>query len=154
MSGCVVIGIGNTIESDDGAGVQVIRHLQGRVPDGVELVEGSVYCADLFVFLEGRGRAIFIDAIDAGEEPGAVFRFTPEQVRDRKPGVSLSVHDFGLYELISSARLLGQCPEEITIFAIQVKDTDIGEELSPEVAAAVEKVSGLVLEELRADEAP
>jgi len=75
MSDSVIIGIGNLIRSDDGIGVHVARRLQGMVPDDVEVVEGSVYCADLFGFLEGRSKAIFIDGIDAGEEPGAVFRF-------------------------------------------------------------------------------
>lgn len=153
MSDCVVIGIGNTIRSDDGAGVEVVRRLRGKVPDGMELVEGSVYCADLFGFLDGRRRAIFIDGIDAGDEPGTVFRFTPEQARDRKEGHSLSVHDFGLYDLISSSRLLGRCPGDITIFAIQVGSTEVGEQLTPEVSSAVDRVCAMVLEELGSNEA-
>lgn len=145
MADCVIIGIGNPIKSDDGVGVRAVRELRGKVPDGVELVEGSVYCADLLPFLEGCGRAIFIDGIDAGAEPGAVFRFTPDEVR-QKQAVPLSMHDFGLYELIASARLLGQCPGEITIVAVQVKDTETGEELSEEVAGALPAVCGLVLD--------
>lgn len=148
MAETVIIGIGNTIKSDDGVGVEVVRMLDGRVGEDVELVEGSIYCADLFGFLEGVRRAIFVDGIDAGEEPGAVFRFTPDEI---KAGTSnpLSIHDFGLYELINTARLMGQCPDDITIFAVQVEDTAFGDTLTEKVMAAVPTVCDLVLEEIR-----
>jgi len=147
LSDVIIMGIGNLIKSDDGAGLHAVRALEGRVPEGVELVEGSVYCADLFGFLDGRSKAIFIDAIDAGEEPGAIFRFTPQQVK-QKAALSVSVHDFGLYELIQTSRLMGECPEDITIFAIQVEHVEFGDQLTEKVAAAVPKVCELVLEEL------
>jgi len=147
MSDTVVIGIGNLIKSDDGVGVHAIRQLEGRVPRDVQLVEGSIYCADLFCFLDGKSKAIFIDAIHAEEEPGAIFRFSPDEVK-QKTSVPLSIHDFGLYELIQTSRLMGQCPEEITIFAVQVDHTEFGDKLTEAVAAAVPRVCELVLEEL------
>ncbi|MHB8894751.1 MAG: hydrogenase maturation protease [Candidatus Geothermincolia bacterium] len=147
MSDTVIIGIGNLIKSDDGVGVHAVRQLEGRVPDGVRLVEGSVYCADLFCFLEGAGKAIFIDAIHAEDAPGAIFRFSPDDVK-QKASVPLSIHDFGLYELIQTARLMGQCPDDITIFAVQVEHTEFGLELTGAVAAAVPRVCELVLTEL------
>jgi len=128
--------------------VEVVRYLEGRLRGDVELVEGSVYCADLFSFLEGRSKVIFIDAIDAGEEPGAIFRFSPEEVRQRKTGVSLSIHDFGPYELIAAARLMKQCPQDVVFIAVQVKNVEFGEELSEEVRAAIPRVHRLVEEEL------
>ncbi len=148
MHDIAIIGIGNPIKSDDGVGVMAVRYLEGRVPERVELVEGSVYCADLFHIIEGCRKVIFIDGIDAGEEPGAVFRFTPEEVRPETAGVSISLHDFGIYELITAARLMDQCPDEITIFAVQVKSLEFGEELSPEVEEAVPTVCRLILDEL------
>lgn len=154
MSGCVIIGIGNPIKSDDGVGVEAVRYLEGRLPGDVELVEGSVYCADLFGFLEGRSKAIFIDAIDTGEEPGAIFRFSPDQVRHRKSGIPMSVHDFGPYELIATARLMGQCPEDIIFITVQVKSVELGEELSEEVRAAIPRIHELVLEELGKNNEP
>ncbi|MBC7230430.1 MAG: carbamoyltransferase HypF [Actinobacteria bacterium] len=147
-AGCVVVGIGNPLHGDDGVGVRALEYLRGSLPDGVELVEGMIYGPDLLPFLEGRGKAIFIDAIDAGEEPGAVFRFSPREVRQEHGAPSLSLHDFGLYELIAAAELLGQCPEEVTVIAVQVKSLEVGTELSPEVEAALPHVRRLVLEEL------
>jgi hydrogenase maturation protease len=154
MSDSVIIGIGNLIRSDDGIGIHVARRLQGMVPDDVEVVEGSVYCADLFGFLEGRRKAIFIDGIDAAEEPGAVFRFSPDKVMQARPAHPISLHDFGVYELIRTATLLDQCPEEVAIFAVQVKNVEFGETLTPEVEAAIDEVCRLVLEELGASSEP
>jgi hydrogenase maturation protease len=134
MSDIVVIGIGNLIKSDDGVGVHVVRRLEGQVEETVELVEGSIYCADLFNFIEGKRKAIFIDAIDAGDEPGAIFRFSPEEVK-QKTSRPLSVHDFGRYE-------------EITILAVQVENTEFGDELTERVAAAVPRVCELVMDEI------
>jgi len=147
MQDIVVIGIGNTIKSDDGAGVRALEMLEPLVGDDVELVEGSVYCADMLPVLEGRRKAVFIDGIESGEEPGSIFRFTPDEVKEEKK-ISLSIHDFGVYELIMAARLLEQCPEELVMFCVQVKDTSIGQELSPEVAAALPRLCELVLEEV------
>lgn len=147
MADTVVIGIGNTIKSDDGVGVHVLRRLQGMVGDDVDLVEGSVYCADLFGALEGKKKAVFVDALEAEEEPGSIFRFSPGEVR-QKASVPLSIHDFGLYELIRTADLMGQCPEDVVIFAVQVEHTEFGEELTEAVSAAVDRVCELVLDEL------
>lgn len=148
MSDLLVIGIGNPIMSDDGIGVQAVRYLEGRLPDNVELMEGSVYCADLLPFLENRRKVVFIDGIDAGSEPGTLFRFSPDEVRKQKGEEPVSLHDFGIYELITAAKLLDQCPEDMTLIAVQVKNVEIGEELSQEVREAIPRIHRLLLDEL------
>lgn len=134
--------------SDDGIGVHAVRYLEGRLPDYVELIEGSVYCADLLPFLENRRKVVFIDGIDAGAEPGTLFRFSPDEVRNKKGKEPVSLHDFGVYELITAAKLLDQCPEDIMILAVQVKNVEIGEELSQEVREAIPRIHRLLLDEL------
>jgi hydrogenase maturation protease len=148
MPGCVVIGIGNLLQSDDGVGVHAVRYLEGKLPPGAILVEGGVYGMDLLPFLEGRDKAIFIDAIDAGDDPGAVFRFSPREVRKSQEAPSMSLHDFGVYELIAAAQLLDQCPEDIIVIAVQVKSMEVGMELSQEVRGSLAHVLRLVLEEI------
>jgi hydrogenase maturation protease len=147
MAGCVVIGIGNLLQGDDGVGVHAVRYLEGKLPQGVTLVEGGVYGLDLLPYLEGHGKAVFIDAIEAGDEPGAIFRFSPREVQ-MQPTVSMSLHDFGLRELIAAARLLDQCPEDIIVIAVQVKTMETGMELSDEVRGSLPDVHRLVMEEI------
>jgi hydrogenase maturation protease len=148
MSDFLIIGIGNPIMSDDGIGVHAVRYLEGRLPDDVELIEGSVYCADLLPFLENRRKVVFIDGIDAGAEPGTLFRFSPDEVRNQKRNEPVSLHDFGVYELITAAKLLDQCPEDIILLVVQVKNVEIGEELSREVREAIPRIHRLLLDEL------
>jgi hydrogenase maturation protease len=150
MSDCIIIGIGNPLAGDDGIGAHAVDYLQGKLPDEVTLVEGEVYSLDLLPFLEGRDQAIFIDGVDIADDPGAVYRFSLEDVAQRLPAPSLSMHDFGIYELIAAARLLDQCPSRITIIAVQVKSLEVGMELSSEVRDSLPHIHRLVLEEIDA----
>lgn len=149
MQDCVIIGIGNALHGDDGLGVHAIRYLEGRLPEGVDLVEGGVYSLDLLPYLDGVSHAIFIDAMDVGDEPGSIYRFSPQDVMEQ-PKTPLSVHDIGLYDLIAAAQLLDQCPERITIIAVQVKSIAMGMDLSPEVREALPHIHRLVMEEINA----
>jgi hydrogenase maturation protease len=149
MQDCVIIGIGNLLHGDDGVGVHAVKYLEGKVPENVRLVEGGVYSLDLLVFLEGVSHAIFIDAVDVEDEPGAIYRFSPQDVMEQ-PKTPLSVHDLGLYDLIGAAELLDQRPEHITIIAVQVKSLEMGMDLSPELRKALPRIHGLILEEINA----
>lgn len=148
MSERVVIGIGNILRSDDGIGVHAVRYLQERLPEDVTLVEGGVYSPDLLTFLEDCRKVIFIDGIDARDEPGAIYRFSPREVKRDNSTPPLSLHDFGLYDLINAAELLDQCPEEVTIIAVQVKTLETGMELSRELREVLPEIHRLVMEEL------
>jgi len=148
MSERVIIGIGNILRSDDGIGVHAVRYLQERLPEDVTLVEGGVYSPDLLTFLEDCRKVIFIDGIDARDEPGAIYRFSHREVRRDNSTPPLSLHDFGLYDLINTAELLDQCPEEVTIIAVQVKTLETGMELSRELREVLPEIHRLVMEEL------
>jgi hydrogenase maturation protease len=148
MSACVVIGIGNILMGDDGVGIHAVRYLEGKLPDDVPLIEGGVYGLDLLSCLEGPDKAIFIDAIDAGDEPGAIFRFSPWEVKKSQDVPAVSQHDLGLYELVAAAQLLDQCPQDIIVIAVQVKSMETGMELSREVRDSLPRVHRLVMEEL------
>jgi hydrogenase maturation protease len=145
---CVVVGIGNPLRGDDGIGVHAVKYLKGRLPHDVTLVEGEVYSLDLLPYLEGRDQAIFIDGLDAKDDPGAVFRFNPRDVAQSLPAPSMSMHDFGLYDLITAAELLDQCPSRVTIIAVQVKSMEWGTELSSELLHSLPQVHRLVVEEI------
>ena len=62
MTGVRVIGVGNPWRRDDGAGREVIRRLEGRVPAEVELIETDGGAAELLEAWEGARAAIVVDA--------------------------------------------------------------------------------------------
>jgi hydrogenase maturation protease len=144
---CMVIGIGSFLMGDDGIGVHAARVLKEMVPEDVEVVEGGVYSADMLAYIGGCKTVIFIDAMDSGLEPGTVYRFTPEEVKNES-GIQMSIHDFGLYDLIRSARLMDLCPEKIILFAVQVKEVSLGIGLSEELERVLPELCRLVIKEL------
>ena len=144
----MVVGIGNTLCRDDGVGVEVVRRLaELPLPEHVEAFDGGTSGLYLACVIENRRRVIVVDAIDAGEPPGTVFRLTPEQLRPAS-NAGLSVHDFHLLHALDETRLTGTEPEQTTVIAVQVADTSPGMELTAPVAEAVEQVIKLVAREL------
>jgi len=154
MHPILVLGIGNILLKDEGAGVHAVRDLTARaergrlaLPDDVELCDGGTFGIDLLDTIANRRKVIVIDAVRADAAPGTVLRFTAADLAQREEA-DLSLHQVGLFETLAMARQLGCAPEEVVIFGIVPATLESGLELSPEVAAVVPKVVELVLAEL------
>jgi hydrogenase maturation protease len=144
----LVLGVGNILLSDEGAGIRVVEELQKLpLPGCVEVVDGATRAMELVDIMRGRQKVIIVDAVAGSAEPGAVFRFGPEQLAALKQ-MSISVHDIGVHEAIFFLRLTDELPEDITFYGIQPGSLALHEGLTPGVAAAAEKVVGFVLEDL------
>ena len=146
----VIIGLGNTVLSDDGAGVFVARILSGRFELGdVSVIETESAGMNLMEMLGGFDRAFLIDAILLnGEDAGTVFRLRADDLQIT-PRLS-SCHDIDIVTALELGRQLGlHMPEEVTIFAIQGDDMKtLHEGCTPQVEAVLEpladEVEGLV----------
>jgi len=77
----LVLGIGNLVMGDDGAGVRVVQELQKRYvfPPHVEVMDGGTLGLDLLPKLEGIGRLLMVDAVETGGEPGTLVRLVGEE---------------------------------------------------------------------------
>lgn len=141
----VVIGVGNEVMRDDGVGTFVARRLQEENlgPD-VELVEGAAGGLDLVFELEGRERAIIVDAARMGLEPGAVRLVRREEIEERLVPIA-SLHHIALHDVLELAELSGIHPE-ITVVAVEPAEVVPGLGLSPAVEAAVPEMIRLVKE--------
>lgn len=142
----LVLGIGNILLGDEGVGVRVIEQMQKmRLPDYVELVDGGTAGADLLDILAERQKVIVIDALQADYEPGAVLRFTANELVG---GVGVSLHELGLCEALTMTKQLGCEPKDVVVLGIKPKDIKCGLELSEEVAASVPRAVELILAEI------
>jgi len=145
----VIIGVGNLLLKDEGVGVHVAQELQKRdLSSAVEVHDGAVAGIGLLDFFPGASKVLLIDAADMNLDPGAIVRFTPEEVISEKGGPRFSAHDVSLLEVLKLAKALDQYPLEVVIFGIQPKEISWGTELSPEVRASVPKVIEAVLKEV------
>lgn len=120
----VVIGLGNTILRDDGAGVFVARDLRRRLL-GTDITVIETECAgmNLIEMLKGFDRAVLVDAIRLdGVAPGTVLRLVPDDLKIT-PRLA-SCHDIDIVTALELGRRLGlRMPREVSIYAIQAADT-------------------------------
>lgn len=146
----LVLGLGNALMTDDAFGHWMIKALQGRFtfPSEVTVLDGGTLGLDLLPHLEGIGRLLVIDALEMGASPGTVFRLEGEEV-PRAFASKLSVHQMGLQDLLAVAELQGHLPAELVVWGVQPGSIEMGLELTPPVAAAIEEAIAGVAGELR-----
>lgn len=146
----VVIGLGNTILSDDGIGIFVSREVAKRInQDNVEVVEASLAGFNLMDLLMGYDEAIIIDSIKTnGGKVGDIYQIDPDSLSQT---VRLaSVHDLNLATALEFSKMLNlPIPNKILIYAVEVMDnTTFKEGCCEEVAATIPSLTELVLKKL------
>ncbi|BAE83385.1 hydrogenase maturation protease [Desulfitobacterium sp. LBE] len=145
----MVMGVGNVLLSDEGLGVQFLTLLaQETLPDHVELLEGGTAGLELVHLIKEVDYLIIVDAVNAKDEPGAIFRFEPEDIRVMPSQFEVSFHQVGILEVLAMANILGNAPKTL-IFGVQPKSLEMGLELTPEIQAVLPRVKELVLEEIQ-----
>jgi len=147
----LVIGLGNELRGDDGAGIEVARRLRGLAAEaGIDVRAQQGEPAGLIDAWSGRKAVLIVDTMRSGAELGTICRFDasceplPAQLRG-----SSSTHALSLAEAIELARALGRLPPRVVVFAIEGQRFETGAALSDEVQAVIPKVAGMVLEAAR-----
>lgn len=144
----LVVGCGNLLRGDDAVGPIAIRTLWTRgVPDDVRLVDGGTAGMDVAFQMRGARRVILIDAASTGGQPGTVYRVPGEQLEQLPQLTEIHTHAFRWDHALAFGRwLLGpHFPEQVEVFLIEARSVAPGDELSPEVDAAMGRVVELVL---------
>jgi hydrogenase maturation protease len=139
----LVLGVGNLLMGDEGAGVHVVRLLEhGTLPDGVRLLDGGTGGINLLLEFDGVRDIVLIDATRDGQAAGTITLLHPRHAGELPRG--LGAHDFGLKDLFAVSALLDQFPS-LHLFTISVEHIQpMCLELSPAVAAAIPKVARAV----------
>jgi len=145
----LVLGLGNAIMSDDGFGGRAVETLRARFtfPPSVRLEDGGTLGLDLLPMFEGVEKLLIIDALEMDAEPGSIFRLEGEEV-PRALASKVSVHQMGVQDLLAVAELQGHLPGELVVWGVQPQTVEMGIELSPPIAPALEKVMDGVLDDL------
>ena len=138
----LILGVGNTLRSDDGIGVRVTAALNACDDDslrrrGIHICDGGTLGLSLLPKLEMTNAIIVVDAADIGAEPGTVRSFEGEAMDAQLGSRKRTAHEVALADLMAAARLLGQEPAHRALVAIQPGSTDWGAEPSAVVAAAI-----------------
>ena len=143
----LVLGVGNLLMNDEGAGIHVIRELEKQAFSAAEIMDGGTGGFYLLGFIQAYKTIIFVDAALDHFPAGTVRVLHPKFAIDFPK--QLSAHEIGLKDLIDACCLLGNIPE-FYLVAISVKDfQDMGMELSPEVAASIPEAASRVTQLVR-----
>ncbi len=135
-----VLGMGNLIYSDDGAGLRALWELEKdpRLPPGVNLVDGSIAGLPIISLIGNAERLLILDAVYVGATPGTVVRVGDKDLKAIPGGAQ--VHELGVSDLISALRLMDRMPRELVLLGIQADSVAIGTKLTPAVESGLPRL--------------
>ena len=141
----LVLGIGNYLMGDEGIGVQFVKNLDtSKFPENISFLDGGTGGFSLVPYIESHKHVIIVDATMDGKEEGTITLLKPK-FSDDFP-VSLSGHNFGLKDMMDILTFVDKMPN-IYLFTVTISKMEpMYLELSPKVAAAIPKVTEMVLD--------
>ena len=146
----LVVGLGNPILGDDGAGWVVVEEVRKQLsPDlPVDIDCLSLGGISLMERLIGYERAILIDAFLSEEQEGSIIVSNLAELPNYSAFHLTSTHDTSLQNAMEMGRQLGvDLPEDVIVVGVSASHVyDFSEELSPPVQNSVPKMIEIVVE--------
>jgi hydrogenase 3 maturation protease len=123
----LILGMGNTLRGDDGAGPYLIKQLKGRVD--ATLLNGEDEPENLLGQITGikPDYILIVDSVDLSANPGSVALLEGDQLERR----NLFTHKASLKLFIEC--LKGETGANVLVLGIQPKSIEIGRAISSEV---------------------
>jgi hydrogenase maturation protease len=151
-SGTLVLGVGNTILTDEGVGPWVVERLQALNPEapGVTWMDGGTLSFSIASSVEDAEHLIVVDATELNAAPGTVRVFVDEEMDKMLGGHGRSIHEVGLMDLMNMARITGRLPLRRALVGIQPGTVDWGTEPTPAVGAAMAETARAVAQLIEA----
>lgn len=148
----LILGLGNTLLTDEGVGVHVINYLQTQFPDepDVEYLDGGTLSFTLAEPIESADGLIVVDAADFGAEAGTICCYQ-QQAMDDFVGSNRkrSVHEVSLIDLLAVAYLTERLPKRRALIGIQPHTVDWGDQPTSKVAEAIPQAGRQIMDILR-----
>jgi hydrogenase maturation protease len=147
----LVLGIGNILWADEGFGVRCVEELHRRwsFPDDVLVMDGGTQGLYLVHYVQAARRVIVFDAIDYGEQPGALKLVRGDEVPKFTGAKKMSLHQTGFQDVLSAAELLGGTLDDILLIGVQAQELeDYGGSLTDPVRAQMEPALAIACRQL------
>ncbi len=156
----LVLGLGNPLLGDDGAGLELLEELTAAPDAGVEYLDGGTQGLALLGRIEGRRALLIVDAVKTGAAPGTVHALRGAAATEWLRCGAATAHESNAGELLAAAALLGVAPAQIAIVGVEPERLEIGMGLTdavrralPEAAARARGVIGEMADWARDGEA-
>lgn len=147
----LVLGIGNTLLTDEGAGIHMLNLLQSLYPDlpGTKFLDGGTLSFTLAGDIEDCDNLLVFDAAEIKSPPGTICCLEGVAMDAFLGASRRSAHEVGLLDLMDIARLTESLPQNRALVGIQPAQFDWGMQPSNEVKNAlqdaVEQAAQLIL---------
>ncbi len=138
----IVLGIGNTLNHDEGLGVHALQALAqrlGEVDGELELLDGGTLGLNLLMLVEDASHLLVLDAVNVGKTPGTVAELAKEQI-PLFSGIMMSEHQITFQQVLGLASIRGNLPERLHLVGAQPEDMTIGVGLSPVIENAMPEI--------------
>jgi hydrogenase maturation protease len=136
----LIVGVGNQLMGDEGVGPYAVHHLSRLpMPDDVDILECGSDLLSIISHINKPKKIIVIDAIRAGGEPGRIYRYNLDELKN----IEIDTGSAHQLQVIAALRLL-----EKTVIGIEPKVIKLSADLSNEVRDSIADLTQLVLEEL------
>ena len=139
LSNTLILGIGNTLLSDEGAGIHALNLLQLYHPDlpNLTYIDGGTLSFTLAAYIEDCDKLIVFDAAELNAPAGTVKTMTNREMDAFLGAVRRSPHEVGLLDLFDIARLTESLPVKRALIGIQPQSIEWGMSPSPPVERAL-----------------
>ena len=156
MSNTLVLGVGNTLLSDEGAGVHAMHYLQAHSAEDscTEFLDAGTLSFTLADDIASATNLIIFDAAQLGAAPGSIRVFENEELDEFLCSGRRSVHEVGFADLLDIARLQYCLPVNRALIGIQPGDLGWGEYSGAAVQAAFPRAAELASALIRKWSAP
>jgi hydrogenase maturation protease len=143
----LILGIGNTLLSDEGVGIRalaLLQHIHPQLPD-CTFLDGGTLSFTLAEPIATHGGLIVIDAAHFEGTPGEVRCLEGRQMDAYLKGAGRSAHEVGLMDLLDIARLTDTLPPRRALIGVEPMTISWGEQPSGVVRDALPAVVDAVL---------
>ena len=147
----IVLGYGNSLRGDDGVGVKIVQKLEAMcLPNHIKVIEGASRGIDVLINTEEFEKLIIIDSVISGGKEGSLYRMTIPELPETK-NVDLTTHGSSWISFLKTKVESGEKDywSKVVFYGIEIKNTTIGTELSPEIANRIPEYIDSILEDLQ-----
>lgn len=145
----LILGIGNTLLTDEGAGIHALNHLQLVAPNiwpdtwpdkpNLTFLDGGTLSFTLATWIEDCSNLIVFDATEQNQPAGTVTTFVGAAMDEFLGASKRSAHEVGLLDLMDIARLTCHLPENRALIGIQPETIDWGMQPTTPVQNALDE---------------
>lgn len=143
----LILGIGNTLNHDEGLGVHALEFLKKEFSDrsDIEIEDGGTLGLNLLPVVEGCSHLLILDTIDANKDAGALIEMQGKDIPLFKE-VKMSDHQTTFQEVLGFAKIRGKLPKHLFLLGIQPADTTLGVGLSKTVEDTMPALANRAIE--------